>query len=93
MVSTPGADFFRHPSASGGDPPEVRPGRVYRYTGGDNVVRIAKVIDVRADTMGIPHVRFEVRVGRGLGRPTYLEESRTLTLEAFVSQFREALDM
>ena len=56
-------------------------------------VRIAKVIEVRPDSMGIPHVRFEVRVGRGLGRPTYFQESRTLTLDAFVTQFREALDI
>lgn len=93
MISALGVDFFRQRSASGGDPPAVRPGRVYRYTGGDNVMRVAKVIDVKADSLGIPHVRFEVRVSRGLGRPTYFEESRTLTLDAFVTQFREALDI
>jgi hypothetical protein len=93
MVSAPDVDLSRYPSASGGEPPGVRPGRVYRYTVGDNVVRIARVIEVRPDTMGIPQVRFEVRVGRGLGWPTYYEESRTLTLEAFASQFREAIDI
>lgn len=93
MVSASGIDFFRHASNWGGDPQAVRPGRVYRYTGSDNVVRIAKVIDVRPDALGIPHVRFEVRVGRGLGRPTYFEETRTLNLDAFVCQFREAMDM
>jgi hypothetical protein len=65
---------------------------MYRHTGAaGRVVRIAKVIDVRPDTMGIPHVHFELRVGCGFDRPAYLE-TRILTVETFVSLFREAID-
>ena len=92
MVSAADVDLFEPPAISGGEKAGVRRGGVYRSTGSDNVVRVARVIDVRPDAQGIPHVRFVVRVGRRLDRPSYFEESRTLTFEAFVSQFREAID-
>ena len=65
---------------------------MYRHTGAaGRVVRIAKVIDVRPDKMGIPHVHFELRVGSGFDQPAYLE-TRILTVETFVSLFREPID-
>ena len=78
---------------SGSEAPGALPGRMYRHTGAaGRVVRIAKVIDVRPDITGIPHVRFELRIGRDLDRPVCYEESRVLSLDTFVSLFREAVD-
>jgi len=92
VVSASGIDVLGHPVASGGEAPGALPGRMYRLAGADHLVRIAKVIDVRPDTMGIPHVHFELRVGRGFDRPADFEETRTLSLETFVGLFREAID-
>ncbi len=66
---------------------------MYRHTGAaGRIVRIAKVIDVRPDTMGIPHVHFELRIGCGFDLPARIEETRVLTIETFVSLFREPID-
>ena len=65
---------------------------MYRLAGAGHIVRIAKVIDVRPDTMGIPHVHFELRIGSGFDRPADFEETRILSLETFVGLFREAID-
>ena len=55
-------------------------------------MRIAKVIDVKPDTVGIPHVHFELRIGCGFDQPACLEDTRILTVETFVSLFRETID-
>lgn len=92
MVSAPQIDVYGHPVVSEGETPEVHPGRMYRHTGAaGRIVRIAKVIDVRPNTMGIPHVHFELRVGCDFDQPASME-TRILSVETFVSLFREAVD-
>ncbi len=93
MVSVSNIDVFGHPVVPEGEAQGVLPGRMYRHTGAaGRVVRIAKVIDVKPDTVGIPHVHFELRIGCGFDQPACLEETRILTVETFVSLFRETID-
>ncbi len=92
MVSASNIAVFGHSVASGSEVPGALPGRMYRLAGAGHIVRIAKVIDVRPDTMGIPHVHFELRIGCGFDLPARMEETRVLTVETFVSLFREPID-
>jgi hypothetical protein len=55
-------------------------GASFRRAGRFEIVETAKIIAVWADSAGIPHVRFSVRITAP--RPM-LEEQRTLSLESF----------
>lgn len=66
----------------------VEVGASYRRVGGAGAfVETAYVLEVAADKLGIPHVRFQLQVARGACRPAI--ETRTLSLEAFQSRFRD----
>ena len=51
--------FFRRPIASE-QIPELKPGDSYRRPRRDRVAETATVLTLCADTVGIPHVRFNV---------------------------------
>ena len=42
----------------------IRAGSVYRRVRRDNTVETATVLTVRDDSLGIPHVRYRVSIGR-----------------------------
>ncbi|MGE4350661.1 MAG: hypothetical protein AB7E52_00555 [Bdellovibrionales bacterium] len=65
----------------------VEVGASYRRVGSGAFVETAYVLEVASDKLGIPHVRFQLQVARGACRPTV--ETRTLSLEAFQSRFRD----
>lgn len=66
----------------------VEVGASYRRVGAGAFVETAYVLDVAEDKLGIPHVRFQLQVARrGTTQPTV--ETRTLSLEAFQSKFRD----
>lgn len=65
-------------------------GACYRRLAPGSVEEIAQVLEIAPDKMGIPHVRFKLRVMRGSSRPT--EEYRTLALEVFQTRYRERLE-
>jgi len=67
----------------------IEVGASYRRVGTGAFVEIAHVLEVAEDKMGIPHVRFQLQVARGAGRPTV--ETRTLALEAFQSRFKDRI--
>ncbi len=46
----------------------------------------AHIIDVVADSLGVPHVRFSVGVGP---RDTLFEHQRTLSLESFRMLYKQ----
>ncbi len=66
---------------------DIEIGMSYRRLGTGAVVEIARVLEVAPDKMGIPHVRFQLRVVRGSSMPTL--ENRTLALEVFMNRYRE----
>ncbi|MFA6280630.1 MAG: hypothetical protein WC612_07590 [Bdellovibrionales bacterium] len=67
----------------------IEVGASYRREGTGAFVETAEVLEVAADKMGIPHVRFQLQVTRGAGRPAV--ETRTLALEAFQTRFRDRI--
>jgi hypothetical protein len=68
---------------------DVRVGSVFRHTGPGDLIEIAKVLDIEPDSMGIPHVRFELVIERNQKRIADLDTRRTLNLETFASRFSE----
>jgi hypothetical protein len=71
------AVFRRHPRQI-----EVKPGDCYRRPHGRGVTETATVLDLRTDTLGIPHVRFQVRFEREASE--HIETGlRMLALAAF----------
>jgi len=69
----------------------VKCGSVFRRTHTDKSVETARVIGMRTDSYGIPHVRYEVSVARRQVPTFYFEEPRTLALETFTDTYRERL--
>jgi hypothetical protein len=85
-------NFFKSHASSPAKLLDVRPGAVYRHRGAGNIVETAKVIDIGPDTMGIPHVRYEVLVERRRERHTRFAAVRTLNLQTFSQLFTEPLE-
>jgi hypothetical protein len=74
--------FLRDAFKSHATQPEVKPGDCYRKSHGKGVTETATVVDLRTDTAGIPHVRFQVRFERPASE--YIETAtRILALGAF----------
>ena len=69
--------------------PSVEVGASYRRTVSSAFIETAEVLEVAEDKLGIPHVRFQLRVARGACSPTV--EVRTLSLEAFQSRFKDRI--
>jgi hypothetical protein len=65
--------------------PSVAEGQLYRRSRPGSAVETARVISVRADEAGIPHVRFALQAER----PDSSEEQRTLALASFAALFPE----
>ncbi len=72
------------------EPPQevVKPGSSYRRSRGDHFTETATVLDLRSDSLGIPHVRFAVAFDRpSAGR--YEGGLRILALRSFIDVYRE----
>lgn len=66
--------------------PEVEQGSVYSRNGPNKSVEEATVLSLCRDHRGIPHVTYQVVVGRDDAR--WLTSQRTLTLSAFVERYQ-----
>lgn len=66
----------------------VEEGALYRRPLSGPVTETAQVLEIAEDKMGIPHVRFQLRVVRGADART---EQRTLALEIFYARYRERI--
>jgi len=75
--------FFR--AGRGSEP--VRPGSQFRRTLKDRTVETARVLAVGADTLGIPHVRYELVIERAHRR--FIAEPRILALKTFSDTYKE----
>ncbi len=64
----------------------IEEGAVYRRPGTGSVTETAEVLEVARDNMGIPHVRFRLRVARGTDARV---EQRTLALDIFYARYKE----
>jgi hypothetical protein len=65
--------------------PEIGEGDRFHRVQGGGIVETADIIAVGADHLGIPHVRFRVKIG---SRQTQIEDQRTLSLESFRVLYR-----
>ncbi|MDX1485419.1 MAG: hypothetical protein R3229_13170 [Alphaproteobacteria bacterium] len=68
----------------------VRAGSVYRIVRRDNLVETATVLAVGDDSCGIPHVRYQVRIGRADNK-VFEEGPRVLALSCFAEHYHEPL--
>jgi len=67
---------------------DIIEGEAYRRTHPDYVVETARVLAIRQDAFGIPHVRYMVRYERRAQK--VLEDGpRILSLAAFASHYHE----
>jgi len=67
---------------------DLEPGWVFRNIRPGNVVELAKVHSVTNDSLGIPHVRFDMTLFTP-GQTRLLEGRRVLCLASFTKQFTE----
>ncbi|MFY9286982.1 MAG: hypothetical protein WAO98_00620 [Alphaproteobacteria bacterium] len=65
----------------------IEEGACYRRRAGGSMVETAEVLEVAKDKMGIPHVRFQLRVACGSTGAAL--EQRTLALDTFYARYRE----
>ncbi len=77
--------WFKH----GDQKSDVRVGAIFRHAMSGNAVETAKVVEVGRDSLGIPHVTYDLKVEKG--RLAAYEERRTLGLESFKSRFEETV--
>ena len=71
------------------DADEVKVGHMYRHVNAHRVVETAKVINVKEDTFGIPHVHFAISVDGDTS--TGFEDYRTLGISSFSERYCEAV--
>lgn len=71
----------------------VKCGSLFHRTHGGKSVETARVIGMRTDSFGIPHVRYEVSVARRHIPTSYFEGPRTLALETFTDTYNERLPL
>jgi hypothetical protein len=67
-------------------PPDIREGASFHRVRGFHIVETARIIDVVKDPLGIPHVRFQLRIACPRAAA---DEIRTLSLESFRGLYRE----
>ena len=67
----------------------VSVGEIFRRVRSGNIVETAKVLDIAPDSMGVPHVHYEVSI-RG-GKQQIIEEQRTLGLASFSESYTKVV--
>ncbi|HEX9808512.1 MAG TPA: hypothetical protein VGC25_02770 [Alphaproteobacteria bacterium] len=65
-------------------------GTVYRRLCRNNTVETATVLAIRDDSFGIPHVRYQLIIGRA-DNHVFEEGQRVLSLACFAEQYPEQL--
>jgi hypothetical protein len=68
----------------------VREGSVFRIAREGNLVETATVLAIDDDTFGIPHVRYQVTIGRS-DNYIFEEGQRVLALSCFAEHYNLAL--
>ena len=69
----------------------VKCGSLFHRAHADKSVETVRIIGMRTDGHGIPHVRYEVSVARRQIPTSYFEGPRTLALQTFTDTYRERL--
>ena len=69
-------------------PPTLSLGASYGRSRGSDVIETARILAVTADPLGIPHVRFSLKIA---GPGEVAEEQRTLALDWFRTLYPEPI--
>ena len=69
----------------------IQVGSIYRRYLADSTVETAEVLTIKDDLFGIPHVRFDVKIGRSSDTRLAYDGTRILSLESFAEQFVEKI--
>ena len=70
---------------------DVQTGGIYRRVRArENLVETAKVLSIENDSLGIPHVHFEVSISSP--SRTCVHGARVLALQTFARQYPEAIE-
>lgn len=69
----------------------IQAGSIYRRYLADNTVETAEVLTIKDDPFGIPHVRYDVMIGRASDAHLAHDGTRILSLESFAEQFVEKI--
>ena len=65
----------------------VTEGALFRRERPDRMIETARVITVSDDGMGIPHVRYELEIGKKKATTSVKAGSRALALETFIRTY------
>ena len=68
----------------------VEEGALFRRSLGGAMAEIAEVVEIGRDPMGIPHIRYNAYLMRGLVRASAAEQ-RTLALDSFRARYKERI--
>ena len=69
----------------------IQAGSTYRRYLADSTVETAEVLTIKDDPFGIPHVRYDVMIGRASDSRLAHDGTRILSLETFAEQFVEKI--
>ncbi len=79
--------FFRRDSKL----EEIQEGSTYRRYLADYSIETAEVLTIKDDAFGIPHVRYDVMIGRSSDSSLAHDGTRILALETFAEKFVEKI--
>ncbi|MDH3242641.1 MAG: hypothetical protein OEO83_18460 [Alphaproteobacteria bacterium] len=66
----------------------IHEGALFKRELSNNLVETARVLSIRKDTFGIPHVKYEVRFERSQEKGRAFEGPRVLALSVFADNYR-----
>lgn len=69
----------------------VKAGALFRRERTDHMIETAKVLSVSADTFGIPHVRYEVKMEKKCMAYSETHGPRVLALASFTDMYNERI--
>jgi len=65
----------------------IHEGALFKRELSNNLVETARVLSIRKDTFGIPHVKYEVRFERSQEKGRAFEGPRVLALSVFADNY------
>ena len=77
--------LFKHTASK----TEVKVGSVFQNIRRNNIIETAKVLDIVPDSLGVPHVHYQVSVHSA--HQECFEEQRTLGMESFAERFSKLI--
>ena len=67
----------------------LKAGSIFRRRRDDATEETAKVLSVSTDSLGIPHVRYEIEIGRRGAQTRFRDGPRVLALQSFIGAYRD----